>query len=731
MPIEGQWNYVSAVSSGAIDIRANEGGYWWPYGGDATIYGVLKARETIDIAASDYTIYLGGDFIKARGDITLHNNTVMFGSGDQRIDSLFGKLTAYGDIDKTVWGDLNLAGQNGIYLAGDVFTDWGNLVFEDFVIANGCGNQIFDADGYGKRLIATDTITKTSCGNLKLDGGWDAGYEIYLMDDVDVQHGDLILGSFFGRDDTLAWPDVTLSAYDDIKVYGDLMGLGNLSLLASDDTIYLWGDTYSYGNLLLGANTKMKGWFDQYIEAQGSITADGYIRKLNYNECFGWSRGSLYMRAGGDISLAGDVIAAFCCPGKCFSAGGGVSIISENGKIYSPDSDGMLNVKIVGRSIDPWNIGVDLPYGPGKAAIVIMSAEDLEFGPDSYLLACGKYFNDGSVDDRAGIDFVDTEGTRIPSPDGPLRDEGDPFDLAIYVASTGGDVHLGGPVTIRSKQWNPYEPDGFSIEVFREGYWTCEPIGAMVADSLVNVTFGQPFIDSLEGGDVGDRLELVSRVSEWLDDAIGRLPFPSEFILPDGYNYVLRGAGAYGEGAWVLENPGDDPPLTQEAGQTPEEQEFGEGGCPVLMQWLADELGMSEEDIQVFVANTFALATDIQPCEACARLKDAANILADESGQQVAALAQVVNEFITPAAPITDEQMTLIASAFANNIDADNYYAYAGAYIDAVVQYVGILNSEMGIAAEDALALFTEKYAPTDNAAANAYIQARLAQMGG
>lgn len=391
----------------------------------------------------------------------------------------------------------------------------------------------------------------------------------------------------------------------------------------------------------------------------------------------------------------------------------------------------MLNVDITGRSIDPWGIGVDLPYGPGKAAIVIMSAQDLQFGPDGHLLACGTYFNDGSVDDRAGIAFVDTDGTRIPSPDGPFRDEGDPFDLAIYVASTAGDVHLGGPVTIKSRQWNEYVPDGFSVEVFRKGYWSCEPIGAMVADSLVNVTFGQPFIDSLESGDVGDRLELVSRVSEWLDDAIGRLPFASEFILPVDYHYVLRGAGAYGEGAWVLENPGDDPPLTQEAGQTSDQQEFADGGCPVLMQWLAQELGMSEEDIQVFVANTFALSTDIQPCEACARLNEAANILSDEAGQQVAALAQVVNEFITPAAPITDEQMTLIASAFANNIDADNYYAYAGAYIDAVVQYVGILNSEMGISNEDALAMFTEKYAPTDDAEANAYIQARLAQMGG
>ena len=152
------------------------------------------------------------------------------------------------------------------------------------------------------------------------------------------------------------------------------------------------------------------------------------------------------------------------------------------------------------------------------------------------------------------------------------------------------------------------------------------------------------------------------------------------------------------------------------------------------MTWLADEIGVAKEDIEIYVANTFALSTDIQPCEMCARLKDAATILEDAEGTRLAALAGVINEFVTPAAPITPEQMTLIATAFAGHIDDGTHYATAGQWIDAVAEYVGIMNSEMGLSMADSVA-FANKYAipvtEGDNAALAAYVEARLAALGG
>jgi hypothetical protein len=164
-----------------------------------------------------------------------------------------------------------------------------------------------------------------------------------------------------------------------------------------------------------------------------------------------------------------------------------------------------------------------------------------------------------------------------------------------------------------------------------------------------------------------------------------------------------------------------------------EEVEFAEGGCPLLMEWLAAELGIPEETIQVYLADAFLYSTAIQPCEACARLLDAATILDDPEGTRIAALAQVVNEFVAPDAPIAPEQMASIASAMVSP-EAGTQYAAAGEWLDALAGYVGILNAEMGFSIPESVA-FVNKYltpiAELDNASVAAYVEARVAALGG
>jgi len=153
-----------------------------------------------------------------------------------------------------------------------------------------------------------------------------------------------------------------------------------------------------------------------------------------------------------------------------------------------------------------------------------------------------------------------------------------------------------------------------------------------------------------------------------------------------------------------------------------------------LMNWLAGEIGVPAEDIQVVVADALALNTDIQPCEMCARLMEASKSLQDVDGTRIAAMAQVVNEFVTTPAPPSEEQMTSIAAALAEHVGDGTHYAAAGQWIDALVAYIGIMNTEMGYSASDATA-FAQKYlAPvtdTGNVALIAYVQARLAALGG
>lgn len=174
-------------------------------------------------------------------------------------------------------------------------------------------------------------------------------------------------------------------------------------------------------------------------------------------------------------------------------------------------------------------------------------------------------------------------------------------------------------------------------------------------------------------------------------------------------------------------------PLHREAGGAPEEEEFAEGSCPALMNWLAAALGIEEKMIQIAVAATFICSTDIHPCEMAARLQDAAKILEDPNGTGVAALARVVNEFIAQDAPISEEQIALIATALASHTDEGTHYAAAGRWLDALVEYVSILEDEMGWSADDAVTLVMDKYgAPikeSDDASLIAYVEARLAAL--
>ena len=126
-----------------------------------------------------------------------------------------------------------------------------------------------------------------------------------------------------------------------------------------------------------------------------------------------------------------------------------------------------------------------------------------------------------------------------------------------------------------------------------------------------------------------------------------------------------------------------------------------------------------------------ASSQDIQPCDACANLNEAATVLQDTDGSRVAALAQVINEFASSDAPPSEEQMASVANAIAMNTDADSQYALAGEYLDSLVAYVGTLE-DLGFSAEDAINVATDKYiAPLaeNNVGVASYMSARLTSL--
>ena len=69
----------------------------------------------------------------------------------------------------------------------------------------------------------------------------------------------------------------------------------------------------------------------------------------------------------------------------------------------------------------------------------------------------------------------------------------------------------------------------------------------------------------------------------------------------------------------------------------------------------------------------------------------------------------------------------------ANNTEAGTAYALAGEYLDALVAYVGILNSDLDYSAEDSITVATDKYiAPLaeENVNLATYVTARLLESG-
>jgi hypothetical protein len=160
------------------------------------------------------------------------------------------------------------------------------------------------------------------------------------------------------------------------------------------------------------------------------------------------------------------------------------------------------------------------------------------------------------------------------------------------------------------------------------------------------------------------------------------------------------------------------------------------GGCPVLMDAVASELGVTSETIQVSIGIALTLNPGIQPCDACASLVDAIAILRDPAGTHMAAMMQVFDTLAPANVPFTPEMAASIATAFADNLDNPDMPQYATAmeYVDAFVEYIAVLDTELGSPVDDSVALVMEKYgAPlteSDNPNIGAYIAARLAAAG-
>ena len=648
-------------------------------GGELTLVDVSTVDGLIDISTESGNIV--ATLVDAGGlyDIWLETTT----SGDVIVDSvtalgntimIYSALGAIREVSESpevvdlTAATLNLSAATGIGATDAIETDVTSLQASsttgDIVIVEKDDVTLNNIRAHAGNIFLEATDGGMSYGSDRIEAG--AGtLTLIQKEDLDLANftfgnqssTDLTAQSYngsFTADNTKVanaadkWQSITATAQSDIS----LEGPGNINTNALEST---------NGNIKIASTT-------------GSITAAGDITATN---------GGLTMTAGGNITTNivnptnGNIQIRSTNGGDLrinnglTVNGGGVSLISENGWIYTPDSNPtarVLDVPITGYSdnIGTNKVGVDLPAGAdkGKAAIVIRSEKDLTLGLTAALTAKGSYDDSVAtgVDDRKGVYF-------LPPPPN-IVEAGERIDIAIYLGSFGTVSGDGGNVTVDSTVSMP-------------------AYGTMVIDAYDTVhSFGSNFTNS-DPWDVitnTNSLEVVSRISQTLDDAAehDRLPYADEARLdmpPPWFNgeyYILRGIDTVLAQVLAKVEP---VPLVVPMPLAPEDQ-----GQVQIERRDAELLGLGDKP-ELARAYPPSLNTDLNMDKAAQRLYALVPILSDND--RIAILNRIVVEnWQDVDQPIAPEQEAMIAQRMSGT-PAEEWVAALTEYVDVLSTMVG------------------------------------------
>jgi len=706
-----------------------------------TIDSAGSITEFADEAAVDLTAYeldldavtgiFGGSPIETSAEL-IAADTV---GGNIDIDNTYGSAVTASSLTTGAGNILFSQSGGGSLTVNTATTDNGNIGIDvtaadltaHTVTAGGTGDVELTTTTSGDVIVDDITavgnmITITSVGSI----------EEYPDSAVDLTAAALVLDAAagIGADDALetdvssltahsAAGDIAIVEKDDVELQDILADSGSIYLEATDG-----GMTHHIaGTITAGSSTLTMVQLDQLDTKDftftnqadtdlmlqstgGSVTAVDTINGgKDDNAADQWksiqaiAKDNIELQGDGDIKIgthAGFDVANHPFGGVVTSYEGGVSIISDNGTVRTAGESILDNVAITGYSDGTTGVGVDLPgLEDKKAAIVIMSKEDLNLGENCNLSAYGNYDpTDPTVDERQDVVF---------------KDDGDAIDVAIYLGTQDitSDIDMG------------------SGNVFIENLDVVTgKVGALVIDAGDTVTFTDTFENSLKPGGGSSsvkRIEAVSRKSEDLQMAINLETLPhadnptnladGQFVLNGGV-YALRGTddGQLLSLAKLLALTRSVPLVTPMPLEPEDKGEVEETDKEALMQWLIDELG--EGNVQTYLARAYppSLHTDLRPYKAAAKLQNFAAILKDPAGAHIAALSQVIGEVIQADVPPSPEQSAMIAQGFAEHVGDGTHYALAGQWIDALAEYTGTLNSEIGWSTDKSITFVMGKY---------------------
>ncbi|MBN2271767.1 MAG: hypothetical protein JXN61_14205, partial [Sedimentisphaerales bacterium] len=512
----------------------------------------LEAKRSITLGGA-----MGGN-INAAGKLTLKADAVGGGAGD---------VHAYGTIRTTSDGidasGVDLTFEKAVEsAAGMKLNATGKLLATGTLDAKGGDVELYASDDADKGINLEDNVTASRDillkNNTKVSGGktLQSGHDVVLADGKTLTgEGDLTVNAMSGQ-------IVTDTAGSKLKIHMNENDR-TLRLTQKERLLLTTGfevtdsgdptpkDTHLVAEVTGGSleDSTADQWKSITATTQSGIALRG-AGNITTNTLNSTAGNISVHSTNGNLRVDGNVNEDLSEDAKGDSIGG-VLLRADAGRIYtSGGTNDILNVKITGRSDQAADIGVGLPYDSAKkAAIVIQSHDDLKIGANTTLTAKGTYdpinsnSGAGSVDDRDAVDF---------------QRDGDPIDIAVYLASRNADVAVDSKVTLP----------------------TDSGVATMAVDALDTVEFnvdGNGSFQSYDNFHAATRLEAVSRITESLNQAEFEktLPYAREVagdLAPSwfkGERYVLRGMPS----AEVLGMVGPAPVIPPPVRFDPEDQE--------------------------------------------------------------------------------------------------------------------------------------------------------------
>lgn len=731
---------------GPVDIAIdgdilNNAGVAMDAGNKVVVLG--KHGSTADVYAETWSEYDGPIVEAVSSDVRNTSDVSVNAGGDVKVLGISGDAW----VEALSFGAATNTATVSVDTPGDVK-----------VKAAGCEAGIFAEAGYG-----IDNTANVSVGG--------AGHKIGGDVDVIAEHGDAYIESYAHSADnsnnattlvctegklTVETPESCGYKYASVAAYAECgyQNNANVGVGAVDGVLVKGADggdaeifAGTYGGFSNTSETIVCTQGDLIVNAMdgyaaiGSEAFDGYHNDAFTGVC---ATGHVIVGAGFDA----EDISYGEIPG--IGEGGAAYIYSEAGSGYEPQGQIQVQLQEPLEQEEPSTATARTVAVSKKGSVVVadLTSEQYPGSAGIEAAAYGAFSNDASVGVAAGSELSTSSAVPIfeyayvmdvaEEPGIVVEEEIDPLgagNVVVYAYGPGSDAR------IESYASNGFENTAEAV--------VCAPGQVIVA------------ADSYEGGRPIAKIKALAENGEF-NTATTRVYASDVQVMVPGL-YRGNGIGAWAEGGedgWIHVEPyyclandgsvnitdgqstlvidgyasktgcpdcppcpceqeeppiGPAAPLSRENGEPLEPLEFEQGGCPALMQWFANEVGLPLDQIHVMLSNADFLATDVQPCDACARLKQQSDAMAMDTAA-VDAWASTVRAGLT--GPITPEMMDGIRTSLADN-------PAALSFDEAAVEYARILNEELGFESGDAAGVVTDNYA-SDYSDLSAYINARI-----